>query len=526
MLLIAASKKGAAMAQMQITMEQIKEILQLHKDGVPIREIARRVGVSRNSVRKYLQRIGPSTAGIDDSKALADAAYGAESQQQTQVRPHELAVHFAYAQRELTRTGVTRQLLWQQYIEQHPNGYSYSQYCYHLQQYLQHADTVMHLSYTPGDMIMLDFAGKKLQYVDKSSGELIDCEVFVSILPFSGLIYCTAVHTQRSHDFMTCINRMLLYYGGAPVTLLCDNLKTAVIRPDRYEPTFTDLCYQLSEHYHTTFSATRPYSPRDKGLVEGAVKIVYTSIFAPLRDETFTSLEALNKAIGKELEALNHKPYKGTQYSRRHYFEQHEQALLKELPTEPFSRKKVVQHKVQRNYHVQLSEMRHYFSVPYTYVGQYVRVMYDDKVVEIYHNFQRIAVHKRGLLHHTVYHTLLEHMPPKHAHMLQVKGWTTDDLLARALAIGPEVQQTAALLFTNNFFVEQNYKSCQGLLMLEKTYGKERLIAACTRALRGSRVSYGMVKNILQRGLDKQSTQGELFTTPEHDNIRGAAHYQ
>jgi hypothetical protein len=110
--------------------------------------------------------------------------------------------------------------------------------------------------------------------------------------------------------------------------------------------------------------------------------------------------------------------------------------------------------------------------------------------------------------------------------MLQVKGWTTDDLLARALAIGPEVQQTAALLFTNNFFVEQNYKSCQGLLMLEKTYGKERLIAACTRALRGSRVSYGMVKNILQRGLDKQSTQGELFTTPEHDNIRGAAHYQ
>ena len=141
----------------------------------------------------------------------------------------------------------------------------------------------MHLEYQPADMIMVDFAGKKQRYVDVYSGEVIECQVFVSILPYSGLIFCKAVHSQQTADFTECINSMLKYYAGVPATILCDNLKTAVIRPSRYEPVFTDICYQLSEHYTTTFSATRPYSPRDKAMVERAVSIVYTHVYAPLR---------------------------------------------------------------------------------------------------------------------------------------------------------------------------------------------------------------------------------------------------
>jgi transposase len=165
-------------------------------------------------------------------------------------------------------------------------------------------------------MIMVDFAGKKQHYVDVYTGERIECQVFVAILPFSGLIFCKAIHTQQTADFIDCINAMLRYYAGVPATILCDNLKTAVNRPSRYEPVFTDMCYQLSEHYQTTFSATRPYSPRDKAMVEQAVRIVYAHVYATVRHQDFTSLQALNEAMKEQLYLLNNKPYKKTAYSR------------------------------------------------------------------------------------------------------------------------------------------------------------------------------------------------------------------
>lgn len=172
--------------------------------------------------------------------------------------------HFQYARNELNKTGVTRQLLWQEYINQHPDGYVYSHYCYHLNQYLKNQDLAMHLEYQAADMMMIDFAGKKQYYLDLSTGERIECEVFISVLPFSGLIFCQPVHSQQTADFTHCVNSMLKFYGGVPATILCDNMKTAVTRVDRYEPVFTDICLQLSEHYGTTFSATRPYSPRER----------------------------------------------------------------------------------------------------------------------------------------------------------------------------------------------------------------------------------------------------------------------
>lgn len=95
-----------------------------------------------------------------------------------------------------------------------------------------------------------------------------------------------------------------------------------------------------------------------------------------------------------------------------------------------------------------------------------------------------------------------------------------------AKRVGPAVYQAAEIILANNFYVEQNYKACYGLLMLNKKYETERLEAACQRALTGSRLSYTMIKNILERGLDKQPLQPQIFSIPQHSNIRGAEHYQ
>lgn len=510
------------MAQTPLTMEVIKQVLRLKRDGISIRETARRLGISRNSVKKYLALQPDESAG---DEALAGQVYNNDSLAHDEQRTTELHTHFKEHSEELSRTGVTRQLLWQEYLQQHPDGYSYSRYCYHLQQYHKSRDLSMHLEYSPGDMIMVDFAGKKQHYTDPDSGELIACEVFIAVLPYSGLTFCKAVPSQQTADFAACINDMLLFYGGAPATILCDNLKTVVTRPSRYEPVFTELCELLSTHYNTTFSATRPYSPKDKAMVEKAVNIVYNHIYGPLRNQVFTSLADLNKAISFQLQLLNDKPYKKTPYSRRYYFTTQEASLLRELPSAPFMLRHTVQLTVQRNYHVQLSEDRRYYSVPYQYVGQKVKVYYDSRTVEVYLNGQRIALHSRTA-HNKAYTTLKEHMPPHHHRMQQIRGFNKDDLLCMAERSGPSTRQAAALMLQNSIYIEQNYKACYGMLQLAKKYSDQRLEAACSRVLQGTRVNYTLIKNILERNLDQVITEQIPLLIPDHENIRGKEAYQ
>lgn len=512
------------MAQKPITMEQLKQILRLKNNGIGIREIARRTGISRNSVRKYLLQLDGATVELTN-KELADKAYDNEALQSNTQRRLQLFAHFKYAESELRKTGVTRLLLWNEYLQEHPDGYSYGHYCEQFTEYLKHKDVSMHMEYTPADMMMIDFAGKKQYYIDVTTGERMECEVFVAILPFSGLIFCQAVASQQTHDFASCINAMLCFYEGVPATILCDNLKTAVIRSDRYEPVFTDLCYQLSEHYRTTFSATRPYRPKDKAMVEQAVRIVYAHVYAPLRNQEFTSLKALNNALQQQLLLLNDKPYKNTVYSRLYFYEQQERSLLKTLPSEPFAHKKVATLTVQRNYHVQLREGGLYYSVPYKYVGKKVKVHYDSQVVEVYYDYSRIALHVREP-YSRGYNTYAEHMPPHHKKMQEINGFNQEDLLNQAHNIGINTLEAAICILGNSVYMEQNYKSCFGMLVLQKKYGAFRLEAACGRALQGSRVNYMMIRNILEKGLDKQLSILDIQPIPTHENIRGKDNYQ
>ena len=511
------------MAQKPIEMEQLKQVVQLSKEGVKIREIARRVGISRNSVRNYL-RLLESKDQLSD-KELAENAYNNEQQDAQTQRHYDLVQHFMAHVKELGKPGVTRQLLWTEYSLQHADGYGYSQYCHHLCGWLNKQDLAMHLEYIPGDLMMIDFAGKKFHYTEKDTDKLVPCEVFAGILPYSGMIFCYAVASQQTADFVSCVNRMLRFFGGIPKTILCDNLKTAVVRSDKYEPVFTDVCHQLSAHYQTTFSAARPYEPRDKAMVEKAVNIIYNNVYGPLRNDVFHSPEEVNRAFNDRLLLLNDKSYKGGPHSRKYFFDTQERQTLGALPIEPFSLKKVLTLTVQRNYHVQIREQNRYYSVPYQYAGKKVQVYYDNQTVEVYCDYERIALH-----HHNTYikayYTLPEHMPPAHQAMQQRKGWTKEELLQQARRLGDGIGKAAALILESHFYVEQNYKSCFGMMMLRNKYGVSRLEAACNRALQGSRVNYHMIKNILERGLDQvpatQISQPTLF----HENIRGKENYQ
>jgi transposase len=521
-----ASLKQYGMAAKPIAMEQLKQVLKLYREGQSIKGIVRLTGLSRNTVRSYLAR---ASEGVGDRAKQSDGAlsnqfYNQDIAAYKGERYRQLVKHFEGSERELSRPGVTRQLLWREYMDLDPKGYAYSQYCYHLQRFLGKKDVVMHLEYRPGEQTMVDFAGKKYHWVDGQTGECRPCEVFVATLPFSGLIFCIAVESQKTHDLLDASNEMLHYIGGVTETILCDNMRTAVTRSDRYEPVFTDLCYQLSEHYETTFSATRPGKPRDKAMVEKAVNLVYKYVYAPLRNRTFTSLSEINHYFRIQIDLLNQRRYKGSSFSRRDLFEEQEKPLLRGLPPTPCLLKKCAILTVQRNYHIQLRENGLYYSVPWQHVGQKVKVWYDSKTVEIYLDHRRIAMHVRRP--GRGYNTIGEHMPLSHKQAREAKGWTKEELLTKATRIGTGAVGVAELILGNSIYMEQNYKACFGMLMLEKRYGSQRLEAACALAMTGTRISYTMIKNILAAGMDNQIQVPMTKPLPVHDNIRGPEHYQ
>ena len=135
---------------------------------------------------------------------------------------------------------VTRQLLWEEYRQTHPDGYGKSQFYDHLKQNLvaqKDVTTVLATTYKPGEKLMVDFAGDKLQYVDPETGEVVRAEVFVGCMPYSDYIFVWCVPSQRTEDFLFALRMCLEHLGGVPPIVTPDNLKAAVIKPDRHEPT-------------------------------------------------------------------------------------------------------------------------------------------------------------------------------------------------------------------------------------------------------------------------------------------------
>ncbi len=181
------------------------------------------------------------------------------------------------------------------------------------------------------------------------------------------------------------------------------------------------------------------------------------------------------------------------------------------------------QHLLPRRIH-RTGEDRHQYSVPYTLIGKRLKIIYTSDIVEIYDGLRRVALHKRSYRKNG-YSTNIEHRPPNHQKIIEQRSWDGDYFLKQASFLGPSVHELIARLLQSTGFYEQTYNSCLGILRLEKKYGKERLQAACSRALGAAKVNYGIVENILRNNLDKQAPE-ELQFIPDHHQIRGSEAYQ
>jgi transposase len=198
---------------------------------------------------------------------------------------------------ELQRPGVTLALLHVEFLAAHPDGLRYTAFCERYREWSKRRSPVMRQVHVAGDKLFVDYAGMKPRLVDPVSGEVTEVELFVAVLGASNYTYAEATRTQQVGDFVASVARTLTFLGGAPRAIVPDQLKSAVIKACRYDPGVQGTTAELGRYYQTTILPARPKSPRDKAKVEVGVQIAERWLLARIRNETFTSLGALNARL-------------------------------------------------------------------------------------------------------------------------------------------------------------------------------------------------------------------------------------
>jgi transposase len=507
-------------------MSQIKQLLLLIKQGKKIKFIARTLGMSKNTVKSYLSRMVVINLSLEHILSLEDPeleklfssgnpAYKDESFEYIKSR-------LDYYQEQLRQKGVTRKLLWEEYLEEVPGGYGLTQFCFHLKQQLLARNPTMIVPHEPGEMLYVDFAGKKMTYIDSDTGEIIYCPVFVACLPFSDYAFAIVVRSQGIDDFIYALKRCLEYIGGCPKILVPDNFKSAIIKASRYEPDVNRALEDFCNHYKITVLPTRVSKPKDKALVENQVKLIYNRVFARLRKQQFFNLTSLNEAVLEKVRRHNQTRMQKKPYCREERFLSVERKHLGSLPEEGYEIKYYRELKVAMNNHVYLTIDKHYYSVPYQWTGERVKVIYTRSLVRIYYKGEMIAIHPRDYTPGG-YSTIIEHLCSHHQHYLQR---SPSYYMQKAEKISGQLLKLIQCLFDGGRPPEQNYRTCDGLLSISRKTTPEIFNAACQMALDYKCYSYryilNMVEKIQKNGLQEKETSVPL---PVHENIRGRDYY-
>lgn len=514
----------------QLDLMDLRQIMRLHLDGLSNRKIGTTLGISRNTVNQYIHLFTASELSIQelltlDNQSLRDL-FPAESTID-HTRYTALLAFFKEMNASRTHPGFTFQHHYYLYKKSHQQAYSYTQFMEHYHRQHPKEAGSMKLAHQAGHELFVDYAGKKLSYVDKATGEAIPVDVFVAILPHSQYTYVEASRSQKREDFLDCMGNALAFYGGVPKGIVSDNLKSAVSRASKYEPEINRSLKDFARHYNCVVNPTRSYSPQDKALVENAVHLVYQRIYYPIRNMQFFSLVALNKAIKPLVENYNNLLLQRKERSRKELFQSVEQQYLKPLPASSYELKEYRRGKVQKIGYIYFSPNKNYYSVPYRYIGKHVHIHYTTTRVEVYFYHERIAFHQRNFAKGS-YTTNKEHLRSTHQQYLD---WSPDYFIKLAAQHGAYTQELISKLFLQNDYPEANYKRAMGIIQLHKEYDSVRLNNACKRALYTDQFSYQMIKNILVNQLDTEpldtsSIDNGQSHIPAHANVRGAAAYQ
>jgi transposase len=514
------------MARERTDMKKIRDIVRLHFGcKMSANQIAKTIGTARSVVQECLRRVKsegltwPLPEELDDFQ-LENLLYNLPKAPDSLGQPD-----WSYIHQELRKKGVTRELLWLEYQENEKKKevtiLSYSQFCRLYKGWAKKLNLVMRQEHLAGEKLFIDYAGPTIPVIDAETGEVKQAQLFVAVLGASNYTYAEACWSQDIESWNAAHVRTFNFLGGVPELLVPDNLKSAVTKADRFEPQLNERYHQMARHYQTAIFPARSYKPKDKAPAEKGVQFAETWIIAVLRNTTFFSLSELNTSIAQLLEQLNNKPFKKLSGTRKSWFDNVDRPALRPLPKTAFEDAGWLKLRVGNDYHINIEQ--HYYSVPYSLVGQQVEARLTANTVEVLYAGQRITSHK---VNHNKNKstTKREHRPPAHQY---IDDWTPERIINWANKIGPATSHLVQTIIKNADHKKIGLRACLGLLSLHKEFTAQRLEAACVRATTFPHWSVSNIRSLLKSGLDKQTIQLPIpnLTITHHENIRGANYF-
>lgn len=506
-------------------MTNYREILRLSSLGINNKQIARSMGIARQTVITALQRAVAQGLDWQTAESLSDREIVAQlfshgCNKLTYKMPDYEIVH-----REMAKSGVTAQLLWMEYCDQcraaNEIPYQLTQFKKYYREYALRTKATMHLTHKPGELMEVDWAGQTASLVDADTGEIVDAQIFVAVLPYSGYTYVEAFPDKKQESWIIAHVNAYAFFDGVARILVPDNLKTGVTKHTPSEVVLSRIYQEMAEHYGTAVIPARICSPKDKASVESTVGIISTTILAAVRHHRFFTLHELNEAIRERLHAFNHRAFSKKPGSRASVFAE-ERPYLLPLPGTPFEMATWKVATVSFNYHVNVDGQ--YYSVPFEYIKHKVDVRVTRSVVEVLFEGNRLCSHLR--LHGRVgqYRTTEAHMPPKHQ---QYVAWNSDRFRQWSTQIGVNTTAVVESILTSYKIEQQGYRACMAILKMADTYSSQHLEVACERALDYSpRPSYKTIAAILKAGHDKLSSNPDpIPQLSPYSFTRGAAYY-
>ena len=513
------------MANKPITMSNVRQIIKLYSQQMGKKKIGERLGMSKNTVKLYIDQYHVLKTSRDELFKLTDfelnKLFHPPKATPVNNKIQLLYDFFPAMEIQLRKRGMTVSQQFQQFKKLHPDGYKETAFYNYYKQWRKKVNPTMHIEHKVGDKMYVDFAGGTLPYVDTDTGELKQAQVFVAILGWSQYAYVEAMPSQTVEDFIAACENALHYFKGVPLAIVPDNLKSAVIKASKYEPVVNVNFKAFADHYGIAILPARSRKPQDKAHVENMVKLSYQKIYIRLDEKQILPLKELNRQVWQHLAALNDATLTGKECSRTDQWMM-ELSSLGPLATTSYEMRKIKQVTVMKNGHVYLGEDQHYYSVPYELIGKKLRLQYSRLEVDIYLNYELVASHKRVRSPHN-YSTQATHMPAQHRYVTE---WSPAFFLGKAKAIDPVVEYYISQVLEKKQHPEQSYKACMGILSFAKRVGNSRLIKACKRAHEIGFYNYKIIEDILRKNLDRCEEEAQPSPMPAHDNIRGGTYYQ
>lgn len=501
----------------------ILEIMRLWEHGLSQREIAVSVDCGKSTVGEVQRRCRLAGLTYAEASGMSNAAisvrlYPSKTTEPKKEEPDWEAVH------TWLRGGKRRNLryAWEEYRQGKPAGLGYSQYC---KRYRQWRDATgktvtMAQNHEPGKELFVDWMGDTLDCVcDPVTGQLQTAHFFVAALGCSGYPYVEAFPDEGAESWLTANVHALEYIGGTPRAIIPDNCKTAVTKPNYYDPKLNPAYWDLAQHYGVAVIPTRIRKPKDKSVVEGSVGWLETWLLEWLRGQRFFSFAELNQEIMKRVRILAERAFQKRPGSRASVFEELDRPALRPLPATRFEYAAYITRRVPDNYHVEYEGF--YYSVPYTLFRQEVTIRATASTIEVVNgNRERVSLHHRR---HSGsrYVTEPAHMPEKHRRQLEHSRRTGRDYLEWAARIGENTHTVIERMLKVQPVEMTAYRACMGVLQCAKKFSPERLETACGQALRLGSPCYTTVRSLLQNPQPEKRPRA----LPTHENLRNPAEF-